>query len=210
MLTKLLLIPHGVSLFNEQKTLQGQLDSPLSERGRNGAKLTASRLSQLPIGAVHSSDLARCAETARILANAIAIEPVLNKDLRGRHYGYLQGLQYSEIEERFPTAYWQLKNRDLNVRFSTCDGQGENIEEFETRTMTAIDLEVNKHRLSSRSNSILAIVTHGGVIDSLLRRASDLASDEVLPKHLRDAYCNFFLFDGVSYKFSDSNWISMG
>jgi broad specificity phosphatase PhoE len=64
---RLILIRHGESTWNAEQRLQGQLDPPLSERGREQARALAPVLDGLPHERVISSDLARARETADLL-----------------------------------------------------------------------------------------------------------------------------------------------
>jgi broad specificity phosphatase PhoE len=65
----LVLVRHGESTWNAEERLQGQLDPPLSERGREQARALARAVQALGIPAerVISSDLARARETAELL-----------------------------------------------------------------------------------------------------------------------------------------------
>ena len=80
----------------------GQLDSPLTERGRGQAEAIARRLAPLQIDALYSSDLGRAAATARIIGSACDVPVRLDATLRERHMGVLQGLDPQEIGDRFP------------------------------------------------------------------------------------------------------------
>ncbi|HET9740269.1 MAG TPA: histidine phosphatase family protein [Solirubrobacteraceae bacterium] len=63
----LILVRHGESTWNAEERLQGQLDPPLSERGREQARALTATLNGLPDERVISSDLARARETAELL-----------------------------------------------------------------------------------------------------------------------------------------------
>jgi broad specificity phosphatase PhoE len=67
MTDRLILVRHGESTWNAEKRLQGQLDPPLSERGREQALALAPILDGVPPGRVISSDLSRARETADLL-----------------------------------------------------------------------------------------------------------------------------------------------
>jgi glucosyl-3-phosphoglycerate phosphatase len=64
---RLILVRHGESTWNADRRLQGQLDPPLSEVGREQARALAPVLGELPDERVISSDLARARETAELL-----------------------------------------------------------------------------------------------------------------------------------------------
>jgi glucosyl-3-phosphoglycerate phosphatase len=64
---RLVLVRHGESTWNAEERLQGQLDPPLSERGREQSRALASMLDGLPDDRVVCSDLGRARETAELL-----------------------------------------------------------------------------------------------------------------------------------------------
>src|SRR3954451_4742886 len=64
---RLILVRHGESVWNAEERLQGQLDPPLSERGRRQSRALAATLDGLPGDRVICSDLARARETAELL-----------------------------------------------------------------------------------------------------------------------------------------------
>jgi glucosyl-3-phosphoglycerate phosphatase len=63
----LILVRHGESTWNAEERLQGQLDPPLSDRGREQARALTAMLDGLPDERVICSDLSRARETAKLL-----------------------------------------------------------------------------------------------------------------------------------------------
>lgn len=107
----LYLARHGRTHWNELGRFQGHTDVPLDDVGRAQARALADQL-RGRVEAVLTSDLLRASETARIVADALAI-PLLaaDPDLRERGYGAFEGLTRDEISLRFPEA-WALRARD--------------------------------------------------------------------------------------------------
>jgi broad specificity phosphatase PhoE len=64
---RLILVRHGESTWNAEELLQGQLDPPLSERGRAQSAALAAILDGAPEERIVSSDLGRARETAELL-----------------------------------------------------------------------------------------------------------------------------------------------
>lgn len=64
---RLILVRHGESTWNADERLQGQLDPPLSARGREQSAALARTLERLPDDRVVCSDLGRARETAELL-----------------------------------------------------------------------------------------------------------------------------------------------
>src|SRR5688500_9485770 len=64
---RLILVRHGESTWNAEERLQGQLDPPLSERGREQSRALAAMLDGVPDDRVICSDLGRARKTAELL-----------------------------------------------------------------------------------------------------------------------------------------------
>src|SRR5919201_5393932 len=73
---RLVLVRHAQSTWNVLGRIQGQLDPPLSERGREQAQRLGERLSAQRWAAFYSSDLARAWETAELIAQNFETGPL--------------------------------------------------------------------------------------------------------------------------------------
>jgi glucosyl-3-phosphoglycerate phosphatase len=96
---RLVLLRHGRTEWNDTGRAQGHADVPLDETGEAQAKAVAPVLAALSPVAVWSSDLARAAGTAAVLAAETGLEPVLDSRLRefdiGPHRVGLTDEQYA-------------------------------------------------------------------------------------------------------------------
>jgi len=63
MYTEIYLIRHGETMFNQLNKVQGWADSPLTVKGINDLRVTASNLSQIHFDRMYSSDLKRAIDT---------------------------------------------------------------------------------------------------------------------------------------------------
>src|SRR5437660_2471183 len=104
---QLVFIRHGSSTWNDEGRIQGQLDPPLSEKGREQAEKLAARLRDETVDALYSSDLQRARSTADAVSGAIGKEVALLPELREVALGEWEGLNRHEIIERYP-AEWKL------------------------------------------------------------------------------------------------------
>ena len=96
---------HGQTVWNAERRFQGQSDIPLDETGEAQAERAARLLAGLRPDLIVSSDLIRAASTAAPLARLTGLDVILDKDLRERHGGCWEGLNDSEIRERYPEAH---------------------------------------------------------------------------------------------------------
>jgi glucosyl-3-phosphoglycerate phosphatase len=91
---RLILVRHGESVWNAEERLQGQLDPPLSERGREQALALAPVLETVPPDRVICSDLSRATETAELLG----LRPRLDARWREIDIGEWAGRPAAEID----------------------------------------------------------------------------------------------------------------
>ncbi|TXK81392.1 histidine phosphatase family protein [Paenibacillus sp. N3.4] len=146
-------IRHGSTEWNRLGKLQGQLDTDLTEEGREQARLLGMRLAKEDWAGIISSDLTRAKETAQIVSELSGI-PFLHTDrrLRERKYGLVEGTTAAEREERWG-ADWKLQelgqesDGDLWKRWSELEG--ELIQNYPT--------------------SKILLISHGGFIVQILR-----------------------------------------
>jgi broad specificity phosphatase PhoE len=162
---RLWLIRHGETEHNIRRVFQGQLDTPLTERGRHQAELTAAALGGVNFDRIYASDLARAFDTAQALADGRSIDVEPDIRLRELHYGVLQGVAYSEfravLREHGAEADWG--SGVFSVSGSAPPG-GESLDELIARTAEFVD-ELTR---TARPGANLAAVTHGGTIRSIM------------------------------------------
>jgi probable phosphoglycerate mutase len=108
---RLFLARHGRTHWNHVGRFQGHTDTLLDEVGRAQAAELARTLSGR-VQAVIASDLLRASETARKVADALAIPLLaLDPDLRERCYGVFEGLTHEECHKLYPSL-WAARQGD--------------------------------------------------------------------------------------------------
>ncbi|KAF3438923.1 hypothetical protein FNV43_RR17198 [Rhamnella rubrinervis] len=162
---EIIVVRHGETAWNVDGRIQGHLDVELNDAGRQQAVAVADRLSKEPkISAVYSSDLKRALETAQIIASSCGeLEVIKDPDLRERHLGELQGLTTREAATVSPEAYEALLSHKTNQEIP---GGGESLDQLYQRCTSSLQRTGRNHK-----GERVVVVTHGGVIRSLYRRA---------------------------------------
>ena len=171
-LLRLILVRHGASTWNEERRIQGQLDPPLSELGREQAVKVGERFRGTRIDAFYSSDLGRAVETAAAIETATGVHPELVPELREVALGEWEGLNRDELKSRYP-AEWARWSASQS--WDIVPG-GEGTNAFEARVGAAIERITERHR----SGTVL-VVTHGGVIQVALLRIVGRSSNGLFP-----------------------------
>ncbi len=157
--TELVLVRHGESTWNAERRWQGQLDPPLSPRGREQARGLGRELEPVGIRWVVASDLARARDTAELAAAELGCGFDLEPRLRELDVGAWSGLRLDEITARWPDELARLRAGDLDVR----PGGGESRRELRERVMAGIEAAAARH-----AGARVAVVTHAGVVRTLL------------------------------------------
>lgn len=102
---KLYLVRHGITDWNVRKKIQGQVDIPLNETGRDLARKTAEGLKDVPFDLCMTSPLCRAKETARIILGSrnvnILDEPRLMEMAFGDYEGKCCSREGWELPEGF-------------------------------------------------------------------------------------------------------------
>ena len=82
-MTRLILVRHGETTWNDAQRFQGHTDVPLSAHGWRQSERLAERFANESIAAIYSSDLARASDTARVIARhlrkQVVCEPCLHE-----------------------------------------------------------------------------------------------------------------------------------
>ena len=163
---KLILVRHGETDWNAEGRIQGMLDVPLNALGMQQAERAATELARtIDVAELVSSDLLRTRETTTPINEATGFEPRFDARIRERHFGVWQGKTYEE---------WRIQDAMGMARYNAGDPDygpegGETASQFLKRCVDAVtDLVL------SCDEKTLILVTHGGVVSSMVRHAQGL------------------------------------
>jgi 2,3-bisphosphoglycerate-dependent phosphoglycerate mutase len=193
-LTRVTLVRHGRTAWNAATRIQGHADIELDAVGLLQARRTAGALGDDDIRVVYTSDLARARETARPLAEALRVPLILDTGLRERHFGAFEGKTIAELDAHHvdDARRWRTREPDFAP-----DG-GESLAEFARRSVDAVTrlarLHVGEH---------IAVVSHGGVLDSMYRAGARVALEGRRAWHIGNASIHRMLW-------SDQGWSIVG
>jgi glucosyl-3-phosphoglycerate phosphatase len=101
---RLVMLRHGQTEFNADSRMQGQLDTGLSELGRDQAVAVAEVLAKRHPLLIVSSDLRRAYDTAVVLGERTGMPVVVDTRLRETHLGDWQGMTHTEVDTAQPGA----------------------------------------------------------------------------------------------------------
>jgi broad specificity phosphatase PhoE len=157
----ILLARHGETDDNAPpRRVQGRLDPPLNERGREQARELARRVAaEHDIAALWVSNQRRALETAAIVGEALGLEPRVDPRFAEADWGRWQGLLVDDIARDEPELLDGFRQGRPDFRFP----EGESLQEHIDRTWAALD-EVGRGPLPA------LVVCHGGTIRCALAR----------------------------------------
>lgn len=188
--TTIIAVRHGETEWNRVGRQQGHLDSPLTPLGKQQALSMADALSGRSVQLIYSSDLGRAQETATIIAKRMNLQVRTDARLRERNLGILEGQTMSQFREKHPSEAASLASGDPDFALPG----GESVRQVFVRNVGCVEEIARKHA----GNTVL-IVAHGGVLNSIFRKAVQL---------LLETRRSFSLFNAAVNVFTvaDSGW----
>lgn len=150
-------------------TFCGHSDPDLNLAGQLQIGHAAEEVASLGVQRIYSSDLLRTSRTAAAIGERIGLKVELKDDLREIYFGQWEGLNWQEIEERFP----QEAVRWLTEFPLWSAPGGEEYAAFTARVDTAITT-----LLQGAQDLTIAVITHRGVMRYALTRFFGFSEEE--------------------------------
>jgi probable phosphoglycerate mutase len=175
---EILLIRHGEQQFRENIPLGEALDAPLSEMGWQQARAVGERLAPARLGKVFVSPLQRAfntgSEVARHHGLQVIVRPELSEIDLWQRAPQDKGLLDIYSREELIEVYREVSATRRHTAYPYCEDPAA----FRQRIVAAIDRIVEEsigHRV--------AVVCHGGVINSYLSHLLQSAYDHLIAVH---------------------------
>ena len=177
---------HGETDWNRDGRYQGQLQSRLTETGREQARALANALGESPISRVISSPLARCVDTAAPLAARLGVEIEIDPRLIEISHGTWEGRLRDEIEREDPETMRAWRETPERVQFEG----GESLDDVIQRWREFARTVGGNHRI--------AVVTHDVLVRLALLDAERRSLSQLWEPRVRNgAYARFSVEDDV-------------
>jgi probable phosphoglycerate mutase len=184
MKTRFGLIRHAMTVWNEQRRIQGQQDSPVSHTGEDQIDLWSKRLFQYNWDLVLSSDLGRARHTADGINRMHGLPVFRDRRLREQDWGGWTGKTLSQLKQEVPGFHDIQKKQGWAFQ----PPGGESRLDVWKRSQTAI---LDGARKWPGKN--ILVVSHEGVIKVLLYRWMEKNRETewhwVRPYHLHRLVC---------------------
>jgi broad specificity phosphatase PhoE len=162
---RLILVRHGETVCNLEDIWHGWDDCELTEKGRAQAAAVGRRLAHEAVAAIYSSDVRRALQTARAIAEAHGLEPILDPGLRERKAGEFEGVPVADVLNRYPTV-WEDRAADY---WGWSPPGGETFQQVLDRAMDAVERLRRRH-----GEETVVAVSHMGVVRALISRLAGI------------------------------------
>jgi broad specificity phosphatase PhoE len=171
---RLVMLRHGQTEWNAGNRMQGQLDTELSELGRDQAVAAAEVLAKRHPLLIVSSDLRRAYDTAVVLAERTGSPLVVDARLRETHLGDWQAMTHSEVDAAAPGARVTWRNDATWAPHG-----GESRVDVARRSLPLITELVDSQSDwgADEPDRPVVLVAHGGLIAALTARLLGLPVD---------------------------------
>jgi len=153
---KLILTRHGQTIENKEGKLQGHTPGTLTEEGIEQAQKLALRLKNEKIDEIYSSDLARSADTAKIIARFHDVPLNFVKELREADLKDYTGMDKSKID-------WNNLPKGIESK-----------ESMYNRIKKLVDKVYSKH-----PNGTVLFVGHGNINRAIIAIVNNKPADEL-------------------------------
>lgn len=159
MTTRIILVRHGETNWNREGRYQGQIDTSLSEKGREQARLLGVGLKDIKIDAAYSSPLERAYETAKAVADHHGLSIETLEGLTEINHGKWEGLLSDEVKKDWAdlVELWQTNPHEVLMP------EGEDLRSVQDRAISALEKIVKGHE-----NQTVLVASHDATNKALV------------------------------------------
>ena len=185
---KLVLVRHGLSVYNDQNRFTGWKDVNLNQQGINEAKQAVSILKNYEFDMAFTSDLVRAQDTLSIILEGIGQDKIpIKKDsaLNERNYGDLIGQNKSEAAEEFGAEQVHIWRRSYDVP----PPGGESLKDTAERVIPYLE-NVIMPNVTDGKNIIVS--AHGNSIRAIVMSLQNYTPEQILKTEI--GWCEPWVF----------------
>jgi 2,3-bisphosphoglycerate-dependent phosphoglycerate mutase len=186
---KLVLVRHGLSVYNDQNRFTGWKDVDLNQQGRDEAKQAVNLLMNYKFDLAFTSDLIRAKNTLSIILEGIDqkdIPVIENMALNERDYGDLIGQNKAEAAEKYGEKQVHLWRRS----FDTPPPGGESLKDTADRVIPYLKNEIVPF-ISSGKNVLVS--AHGNSIRAIVMDLQNYSPEQILRTEI--GWCEPWVFE---------------
>ena len=162
--TRIFLVRHGETDWNQTHRFQGRTDIPLNQKGKNQAHALALTLKDEPLVAIYSSPLLRAIETARLIKEFHPSTPLFEEGgLTEMDLGEFDGMEAGYCAAHYQDFFETWRSTPGRLRMPG----GESLQEVQMRAIDTLERVTELHP----SGSTLLLCSHNFVNRTILCHA---------------------------------------
>ena len=200
-LTRFGLIRHARTVWNREKRVQGQSDTPLTPGGERQASVWGQKLRQYQWDRIITSDIGRSWQTATGLNAFLQVPVSSDPGLREQDWGNWTGKTLKQIRKEDPGLLAAQENAGWNF----CPPGGEDRNSVWQRSHQTLMQSAKRW-----PGETILIVTHEGVIKSILYRHCNRRFIPTEPPLLRPYHLHWLQHDAKGLRVEKINALPLG
>ena len=185
---KLILVRHGLSVYNDQNRFTGWKDVDLNEQGINEAKQAVNLLEEINFDMAFTSKLKRANDTLDIILKGIEQDIPIEKDLalNERDYGDLVGQNKAEAAKEFGDEQVQIWRRSYDIP----PPGGESLKDTADRVIPYLNEKILPEVYSGKN---IIVSAHGNSIRAIVMALKKFTPEEILKTEI--GWCEPWIFN---------------
>jgi len=193
---KLILVRHGLSVYNDQNRFTGWKDVDLNEQGINEAKQAVSLLDKINFDMAFTSKLKRANDTLDLILKGIKQDIPIEKNLalNERDYGDLVGQNKAEAAKEFGDEQVQIWRRSYDIP----PPGGESLKDTADRVIPYLNEKILPEVYSGKN---IIVSAHGNSIRAIVMALKEFTPEEILKTEI--GWCEPWIFEFENEKLAN-------
>ncbi|MEM6799332.1 MAG: histidine phosphatase family protein, partial [Planctomycetota bacterium] len=150
MMQRILLVRPGATEYDRQGRIQGTIDMPLCDDGRQQVEASVDAIAAEAPVAIYSSPCQAAVETAAAIAGERKLKPKTLDKLKNLDHGLWQGMLIDDVRSKQPKVFRQWQEQPETV----CPPEGETVMAAMQRVAGVLKKLLKKHK-----DETIALVT---------------------------------------------------
>ena len=186
---KLILVRHGLSVYNDQNRFTGWKDVDLNEQGVKEAKQAVTLLEKVNFDMAFTSKLKRANDTLNLILKGINQESIpIEKDLalNERDYGDLVGQNKAEAAKEFGDEQVQIWRRSYDIP----PPGGESLKDTADRVIPYLNEKILPQVHDGKN---IIVSAHGNSIRAIVMALKNFTPEQILKTEI--GWCEPWIFE---------------
>ena len=186
---KLVLVRHGLSVYNDQNRFTGWKDIELNQQGNEEAEQAGLILKNVDFDLAFTSNLIRAQSTLNIILKEIEkldLPIEKNMALNERDYGDLIGQNKTEAAEKYGSEQVHIWRRSYDIP----PPGGESLKDTAERVIPYLQKEILPHIFNGKN---VLVSAHGNSIRAIVMSLKNYTPEQILKTEI--GWCEPWIFD---------------